>query len=560
MEKKKRKLDYSEWFCIAVFAFAALFFFYSIYPVIFGTHDDMRNYTLVRRGELIANALHSAKQGRISHLWNHLLLGFPFILNKVWFYKLVAYSAVLFDVGAMWLFCEKHINRHIAWLSAASFMAFATISASHNLFISYALCHQIPIGMFFLSLHLFLLSLDKHKWQYTAGSCVLYLFCCMIYEAFLPFLAVYAAAAAVAPSREVRGFGKFTADIVKAILPLTITAVVYVIIYKIWQHFYPPSYAGTELYLDEPFVSLKAFFTFPFAIFPLYQVTRLSDIAPVASVHSISALGIVKAVLITAAAAVMIPKTKDKIKSKLMLIVVIIGVFVPNLLTSVSKQHLLAFKRGSIEYVSSFYSYFFVILLVCMAASLIYGCLKDKNLRIVFLALVCCLSFGSSLLADMSVDHWRGYYGTVDRRYKNFDRAVATEEVTDCDKNWQIYAPDNGGIHYAETYTLDYLGIYDDTSVSAYKSKPEELRSDLEIMCLRSDTQYLLMTAGETDDSYRSDEILIISVLPNTFDLTLYSDDGSEKTYKNVKDGDTISSGESFDFDMTHRPEAVIVK
>ena len=186
--------------------------------------------------------------------------------------------------------------------------------------------------------------------------------------------------------------------------------------------------------------------------------------------------------------------------------------------------------------------------------------LKDKNLRIVFLALVCCLTFGSSLLADMAVDHWRGHYGTVDRRYKNFDRAVATEEVTDCDKNWQIYAPDNGGIHYAETYTLDYLGIYDDTSVSAYKSDPEQLRSDLETMCLRSDAQYLLMTVGETDDSYRSDEILIISVLPNTFDLTLYSEDGSEKTYKNVKDGDTISSGESFDFDMTHRPEAIIVK
>ena len=560
MKKKRIRLEPAEWFCIAVFAIAALYFFYTIYPVIFGTHDDMRNYTLVRRHDLVANAIHSAKCGRISHLWNHLLLGFPFILNKVWFYKLVSYGSVLFDIGAMWWFCTKHISREIAWLSSAAFMAFATISASHNLFISYAFCHQIPIGMFFISLHLFIVSLDNKKWQYTAGSCLLFLFCCMIYEAFLPFLVVYAAAAAIKPSKEVRSFGKFLLYIIKALIPLTITAVAYFAVYKLWQHFYPPSYAGTELYLDEPFVSLKAFFTFPFAIFPLYQVARLSDIAPVASVHSITVPDVIKAVLITAAAAVIIPKTRDKIKSKAMLIVVTVGVFIPNLLTCVSKQHLLAFKNGSIEYVSSFYSYFFVILFVCMAACMLYGCFKDKNLRIIVLAGVCCLTFVSSLLANMAIDHWKGHYGTVDRRYKNFDRAVASEEVTDCDKNWQIYAPDNGGIHYAENYTLDYVRIYDDSPVSAYKYKEEELSPELETMCLRSDTQYFLMTAGEVDSALNADELTIVTVLPNVFDLTLYTDDGKSVTFEDVTDGEVIQSGADVDFDMTKRPEAVLVK
>lgn len=560
MKKKLQRIDAEEWFCIAVFIFASLFFFYSIYPVIFGTHDDMRNYTLVRRSELINNAIHSAKCGRISHLWNHLLLGFPFILNKVWFYKLIAYSSVLFDIGSMCWFCTKYINRHVAWLSASAFMAFATISPNHNLFISYAFCHQIPIGLFFISLHLFLKSLDKHKWQYTIGSCILFLFCCMIYEAFIPFLIVFAASAAIKPVKEIKSFSKFILDIIKSLIPLTITTLAYVAVYKLWQHFYPPSYAGTELYLDEPFVSMKAFFTFPFAIFPLYQVARVSDTSPVASIYSLTIPDFIKAFLITASTAIIIPKTKGKIKTPTMLVVLITGIFIPNLLTCVSKQHLLAFKNGAIEYVSSFYSYFFVILFVCLTTCILYGCFKDKNLRITYLSIICCLTFASSLFADMNNDHWKTHYETLDRRYKNFDKTVSSDEITDCDKNWQIYAPDNGGIHYQERYTLDYLGIYDDTPVSSYKSKDSDLSSDLDTMCIRSDIQFLLMTAGETNSVLNSDKITIITILPNIFDITLYTDKGNTVTYNNIHDGDVISSGDSFDFDMTKRPEVSLVK
>ncbi|MDO4864588.1 MAG: hypothetical protein Q4A05_10510, partial [Ruminococcus sp.] len=457
MKQRLKKIEPAEWFCIAVFAIAALFFFYEIYPIIFATHDDMRNYTLVRRHDLVANAIHSAKSGRISHLWNHLLLGFPFILNKVWFYKLVSYSTVLFDVGAMMYFCARHIDRRIAWLSGATFMAFATISASHNLFIAYAFCHQLPIALFFISLHLFMLTLDKPKWQYTAISCLLFLICCMIYEAYIPFLAIYAAAAAIKPDKKVKGFGAFLLWIIKAMIPLTITAVAYLIVYKLWQYAYPSTYAGTQIYTDEPFVSLKAFFTFPFAIFPLYHVARLADTAPVASIHSITVFGVVKALLISAAAVLIIPKVSEKLKTRNSLLLLVTGIFIPNLLTSVSKQHLDAFKRGAIEYVTSYYSYFFVILFVCTAVCLLYECVRDKNLRMLVLAFVCVTAFVSSLTADMTVDHWKNYYTTVDRRYKNFDRTVASEEITDCDSDWQIYAPDNGGIHYEEPYTLDYI-------------------------------------------------------------------------------------------------------
>ena len=93
------------------FCMAALWLFYQIYPIIFAQHDDLRNYTLVRRGIVFSDAWICAKTGRISHLWNHPLLAVPFLLNKVWFYKLVQFSALLFDLWAGWRMIKTHLDR-----------------------------------------------------------------------------------------------------------------------------------------------------------------------------------------------------------------------------------------------------------------------------------------------------------------------------------------------------------------------------------------------------------------------------------------------------------------
>ena len=68
------------------------------------------------------------------------------------------------------------------------------------------------------------------------------------------------------------------------------------------------------------------------------------------------------------------------------------------------------------------------------------------------------------------------------------------------------------------------------------------------------------MTAGEVDSALNADELTIVTVLPNVFDLTLYTDDGKSVTFEDVTDGEVIQSGADVDFDMTKRPEAVLVK
>lgn len=68
---------------ILIFGMAVIWLFYQIYPVMFATHDDILSYVKVRRGILLPNAFDDARSGRISQLWNQLLLGIPYIANSV---------------------------------------------------------------------------------------------------------------------------------------------------------------------------------------------------------------------------------------------------------------------------------------------------------------------------------------------------------------------------------------------------------------------------------------------------------------------------------------------
>ena len=141
MDKRKTKL--TNILPLLACAAALLWLFYQLYPLLFVTHDDMRNYTLVRRGMLAENAVTSAQKGRISHLWNHFLLGFPFMLNKAWFYKLVQYGTLVFDLSALYLLLRSEVSRKFAAVSVMLCSAWFCINANHNLLISYALCHQL---------------------------------------------------------------------------------------------------------------------------------------------------------------------------------------------------------------------------------------------------------------------------------------------------------------------------------------------------------------------------------------------------------------------------------
>ena len=550
----KLKLEKREWLYAGVFTLLFAFLCWRLYPIMFAVHDDMYMYTISREGHVFATGFAHAKAGRIAQLWNYPLLVLPFLADSVWFYKLLSYACTLFDLWALFVLLDRHVSRDAAWLTVISCTAFATISMHHNLFISYAVCHQLPAGLFFLALHCFLTYLHSARRRDMVLCCVLYLISCMIYETFLMDMLVLLAAAIWVKSRENKGFWRFCRDVLGAVLPPLICALCYVAVYKLWQLKYPSSYTGTSLYLDEPFYSLRILWEFSLSLLP-FHANAATDYAlsPEELLHTLTPVRAVKALLVTAVFVLTVKRASHGAKHRGMLLVMTAAVFAPNILIAFSQKYVESAKRNIITYIPSFYSFLAAAAVLCIGCAAVYRLIGRGNLRVLFLAGTGAVVCIASLLSDYNIGYWQAYYKKLDQRYANFAHAVASPAVTQCDSTWEIYAPDSSGIHYNEPYTLRFLALYDDTPAGGFVLTADAIDHSRSVLCLRADAEYRVMTAARVDSLLRADELTVLTTMPGTFDVTVRLRSGEELTFPDVSDGSVITAPEDTPFDMRAR-------
>ncbi|MBR3419845.1 MAG: hypothetical protein IKG82_14250, partial [Oscillospiraceae bacterium] len=551
MDKRKTKLTNILPFLAC--AAALLWLFYQLYPLLFATHDDMRNYTLVRRGILAENAVTSAQKGRISHLWNHFLLGFPFLLNKVWFYKLVQYGTLVFDLSALYLLLRSEVSRKFAALSVMLCSAWFCINANHNLLISYAFCHQLPVGLLLLSLYFFGKRLKSGKKRHTVLSCLFLLTACMIYEAFVAALLIFAVWSLLETEQKAGYFAYLRAS-AKRMLPQTGTAFFYCIVYFGWQYRYPSTYDGTSLMLKEPFVSLSALGTYSTSMLPTAELMRMGRGEELSVLrfcgHLLHPAAWVCAFLTAAAVFVLLPQIRiDRGKLYRILLVTGIGIPVPCLLISFSEKYIEWHRRGTTGYVPSFYSYFFLVAFLAAAGIALYrgacGTAQKKTVRGLLTAFV----FGMTLCASCVNDMWKPHFENLLRHYRSFDRTISAAPFTDCDDSFQLYAPEHEGIHLAANYTQDYMKIYNPAEIT-FVNKEENLDPDKRILCVRTAQDDCYTVSGVTDSSFLTDAVTVRTLHTGTLTVQLTDDSGQPQTYENVRDGDVLRAPDGTEFDL----------
>ena len=552
---KKRIRDLTKYLPLLACAAALLWLFYQLYPLLFATHDDMRNYTLVRRGMLAENALLSAKKGRISHLWNHFLLGFPFILNKAWFYKLVSYGTLLFDLSAMYLLLQSQISRKFAALSVMLASAWFCINANHNLLIAYAFCHQLPAGLLFLSLYFFGKRLKSGKKRNTLLSCLFLLLSCMIYEAFVAALLIFAVWALTVTEQKTGYFSYLRAS-ARRMLPQTCTAFAYCIVYFGWQYVYPSAYDGTSLMLKEPFVSLAALGTFSTSMLPTAELMRMSRGEELSVLrfcgHLLHPAAWVCAILTAAAVYVLLPRIRTERQTlHRTLLIAGIGIPAPCLLISFSEKYIEWYRRGTTGYVPSFYSYFFVIIFLAAAGIALYasadGFPQKQTVRGILTAAV----FGMTLCASSVNDMWKPYFEKLLRHYRSFDQTISAAPFTECDDSFQLFAPDHEGIHLAANYTEDYMKIYNAAEI-AFVNNAEALSPDKRILCIRAQQDDAYTVSGITDAQFLTEIVTVRTLHTGTLTIQLTDDSGQPQIFENVRDGDMLRAADGTQFDLAN--------
>ena len=345
------------------------------------------------------------------------------------------------------------------------------------------------------------------------------------------------------------------------ILPPLLTAAGYAAVYKLWQLLYPNDYTGLTFYLDEPFYSLRVIWEFSLSFLPLHEMAAISGETPVGAdelLRSITVGSLVKAAAVTALFVWTVHEVAPKLRFHGFLVLSLAGLLAPNLLIGFSEKYVQTCKNGIRTYIPSFYSYFFLVVLICGGSCLLYRRLRQKNLQVLYLILLGTAVCLTSLMSDFCVDYWKQHYAVLDRRYQNFDRAVSSRSVADCDAGWQIYAPENAGIHYVERYTLDYIALYDDTPAGGYVFQADKVDSGKRLLCLRSDAQYLLMAEGEMQPDFTAAELRVVTALPEQFDVVLHTASGAAVSFTQVTDGTVLHCPEGDAFDMRSPVEAAV--
>ena len=553
----KTKAFLQKYLPLIAFCIAALWLFYQIYPIIFATHDDMRNYTLVRRGMLFSDALRSAKNGRISHLWNHLLLGAPYLANSLPVYKAIVYAVYLFDLFALGRLLQLTAEQPLAWMTALLCVSWSSVSTQHNLLISYALCHQLPVGLLCLSLCCFLLRHQKNRRVYTLLSCILLLFACMIYEAFTAAMLLFVLLALTLPDEAEQGsYARYLLRAVSRVLPQLIVMLCYMGIYFAWQHFYPPSYDGTSFDIHEPFLSLQTVWSYSTAFFPLVNLIDYANDSPLglrSFLTQIPLPGWLTAALTAAGFAALLPRVKaDTAKLRRALLLTFAGIFIPCAVIGFSKKYIGWVHRGFIGYLPSFYSFLFLTGFLAAAAVLIYRSIHEKHRRTTAVIVMTAFVFCMSLCASAANSLFRPYYAELSLRYRNFDRAVSAEIVTQCDDTWQLYAPDNAGIHARADYTEDYLKIYNSADVS-YVPGGTPRDPGKNTLCFRSPADYAFAVLGKTDDALHAQTVTVTTVQAGETGISLRLTDGTDYTAA-AADGTVLTAPAGTMFDLSVRP------
>ena len=378
----------------------------------------------------------------------------------------------------------------------------------------------------------------------------------MIYETFLFYMLVFGVASLFMQSRRKTNFVTFVKNVIISFLPQLILALIYTAVYKIWQHYYPSPYEGIALYLKEPIYSLKVIYEYSLSLFPVSSMEWLRTawyIDLESFINSITGASIVKALLVACSFCLVTVTAAKKIKFKGHLVVAFVATFTPCILIGFNEKYLNREKEGINTYIPSFYSYMALIILFCGLVILLYRYIKPPVLRVVYLLVLSCFVILFSFGSDFTVDYWKAKFMPQEVRYENFDVAASSDIIVNCDSDWQIYAPDNMGIHGLEEYTLKYFDIYDDTPVGGFVRTSDLINWEKNVMILRSDDSYTYMVAGEIDSEYHATQITFMTSLPGQFTVVMKTESGQTVTYRDITNGTVITCPEGDEFDMTYR-------
>lgn len=445
-------------------------FFYSQRRVAFMIHDDMYYYMITRNGNIWGKAREAISQGRFYFIYTYVLYAIPYLFDSMIYIKAISFISVVFSTACLFYLVRKVLGTKIGFLVILMFYSFAQIDMQHNAFVAYLFHHQVTIGILLLAIERLLTYYrDKRKTSILVASAILYAIPMFIYESFLFYSILFFTISLYFNIKDNKRWLVSIKDSLWQLRYHIVLSVLYLAIYFTWMILYPPVYDGSRWAfsgLKDLIVTVSVLSTGLFPLNSFVHILRRVNIS-----NFLDPYFLLKAVIGSTAIIYLLRDIQNRISIKFLKtngMLLLLAIVLPSIPLALTSKYVSWVKDKTYGYVVSYFSYFFIIVLITLCLIFIYQVtIKIKWFKIlIFIAL-----FIASVCTDVNNEFWaKVSQSDMDRRVA-FNKTISSTDFQDIPDGSVVYIPDYIGINTSMKLTGEYVKMISGKNVKMVNKK-----------------------------------------------------------------------------------------
>ncbi|MCK9219238.1 MAG: hypothetical protein M0P47_04205 [Bacteroidales bacterium] len=445
------------------FSIIGLITFFPLFFTGFATADDLHNYLITTRGDIMEDASFFAKiAGRFYFHLVKPVYSLPYLSNNMVVVKMFQYIPLFacFILFAK-IIKESTKSDEISWLMILLFLVTMQISKHTTLFVAYPFYFSFSFFLLLFSFYLLMIFYKTGRKRNLVGSAIFFGVALLFYETYIFFI-LFALSVII-----INNFQKNIPFFVRVkkwlfhFLPFLTIALLYLVTYFIFRHYFPPQYPGTNFATKD--ASLGTFFkilwSLSYSAFPLtiYESSHefFFQKSEFITGHSKILLflfqqarveWIVKGILVGWLGWILLKNLPEIPWKKVAggCCIAILLVFVPHIPLALTEKYTFYVEKAHmIGYLTTFFSFFGVLLFGVLLISYLINLFNFnkiiKNVLIALFVIAICLC---SVITDYSNYYIAKDIRSANLRFRAIDELVKSKQFKILPPNTPFYAPD----------------------------------------------------------------------------------------------------------------------
>jgi hypothetical protein len=429
----------------------------------FTISDDLEYYLTFLKGDYYQDArIYANYSGRFYFLITKPLYSLVYATGSFVGLKILQYGCLLFAYFSFTYLIQKLF--HSKKLSVALFVLLVCCTPAtpclHIPFIAYPCFFTVSFALFCWALILYVKYTETDRYALIIYSALLCFVSMLFYENYLVFVLLFGIAILIRNLYRSGIRKAFTTKLLyRELLPIAIAAILYVVLYFLFRQFVDNQYDGSSF--AHP-LNWKNFFGIlrrcTFAVAPLHQFKHGFEVM---SVNSQSVVGhfqnyrfmlthaslaaYTNALVVSFLTAYFLKNFKNKLSWKALCVATVAAVifaFSAHLLIAVSSKYNLEWGSWLAGYVTSFYSYFGVILAMLLIGYALYKLVfRVQYLRTLMGAALVLSLFGIVVIDTSTNEHISHEWARSQQRFTILDEMIADNAFSQMGESDILYCP-----------------------------------------------------------------------------------------------------------------------